>query len=92
MEDTNALQQNSLTIQNELDWLSKLIDNRLDFFFTNEKKKQFVYIPSPNLKDDRSNLSSFIQKDLTDDFERLLIIGVTWARRCRSSQRCSSRA
>ena len=75
MEDTNALQQNSLTIQNELDWLSKLIDNRLDFFFTNEKKKQFVYIPSPNLKDDRSNLSSFIQKDLTDDFERLLIIG-----------------
>jgi AAA+ superfamily predicted ATPase len=75
MENPNILKENSLTIQNELDWISNLIDKRLDYFFTNEAKGQFSYIPSPNLEKDKSNLSVFIKNDLNDDFERLLIIG-----------------
>ena len=75
MEHSNTLKENSITIQNELDWLSDLIDNRLDFFFTSETNSQFTDIPSPDLDEDRSNLSNFIKKELSDDFERLLIIG-----------------
>ena len=45
MENTNTLKENSITIQNELEWLSNLIDNRLDYFFTSEfiefHKKRF---------------------------------------------------
>jgi AAA+ superfamily predicted ATPase len=75
MENTNTLKENSITIQNELEWLSNLIDNRLDYFFTSEPNILFKDIPSPSLEDDHSNLSNFIKKDLEDDFERLLIIG-----------------
>ena len=75
MENTNALKNNSITIQNELNWLSDLIDNRLDFFFSSEEDKQFVSLSSPDLDKDTSNMAAFIKRDLSDDFERLLIIG-----------------
>lgn len=75
MENTNALKNNSITIQNELNWLSDLIDNRLDFFFSSEVDKQFVSLSSPDLDKDTSNMAAFIKRDLSDDFERLLIIG-----------------
>ena len=75
MENTNALKNNSITIQNELNWLSDLIDNRLDFFFSSEVDKSFVYLSGPDLDEDASNMAAFIKRDLSDDFERLLIIG-----------------
>tara|TARA_B110000444_G_scaffold252610_1_gene282187 strand:- start:1 stop:1344 length:1344 start_codon:yes stop_codon:yes gene_type:complete len=71
----DTLKENSFTIQNELNWLSNMIDNRLDFFFSNQENMSFVNIPSPDLDNDKSNLSAFIQKDLKDEFERLLVIG-----------------
>ena len=71
----DILKENSFTIQNELNWLSNMIDNRLDFFFSNQENISFVNIPSPDLYNDKSNLSAFIQKDLKDEFERLLVIG-----------------
>ena len=75
MENTNALKNNSITIQNELNWLSDLIDNRLDFFFSSEVYKSFVSLSGPDLDEDASNMAAFIKRDLSDDFERLLIIG-----------------
>ena len=75
MENTATLKENSLTIQNELNWLSNLIDNRLDYFFSGEANKSFMFISSPNIEEDKSNMAAFIKKDLKDDFERLLIIG-----------------
>ena len=75
MENTNELKNNRITIQNELNWLSDLIDNRLDFFFSSEVDKSFVSLSGPDLEEDASNLAAFIKRDLSDDFERLLIIG-----------------
>ena len=68
MENTNALKNNSITIQNELNWLSDLIDNRLDFFFSSEVDKQFVSLSSPDLDEDTSNMAAFIKRDLSSDF------------------------
>jgi len=75
MINSDLLKENSLTIQNELNWLSNLIDNRLNFFFSTEKGKSFSKGVNPDLNEDSSNMSSFIKKELKDDFERLLIIG-----------------
>jgi len=75
MIEADFLKENSLTIQHELDWLSGLIDERLNYFFSTEKSTDFHRKPSPNLDSDPSNLSRFIKNELSDDFERLLIIG-----------------
>ena len=45
------------------------------FFFSSEVDKSFVSLSGPDLEEDASNMAAFIKRDLSDDFERLLIIG-----------------
>ena len=75
MKNSEFLKENSITIQNELNWLSSLIDNRLDYFFSTKEDKVFIKTTSQNLDSDDSNMSAFIKNELKDDFERVLIIG-----------------
>lgn len=75
MKNSDFLKGNSFTIQNELDWLSALIDARLNYFFSTEESKVLSEVRCPDLHSDQSNMSNFIKNELSDDFERLLIIG-----------------
>ena len=75
MKNSDFLKGNSFTIQNELDWLSALIDARLNYFFSTEESKVLSEVRCPDLDSDHSNMSNFIKNELSDDFERLLIIG-----------------
>ena len=75
MKNSDFLKGNSFTIQNELDWLSARIDARLNYFFSTEESKVLSETPCPDLDSDQSNMSNFIKNELSDDFERLLIIG-----------------
>lgn len=75
MKNSEFLKGNSITIQKELNWLSSLIDNRLDYFFSTKEGKVFIKTDTPDLDSDNSNMSAFIKENLKDDFERVLIIG-----------------
>ena len=57
--DNRKLINNSLTIENELNWFSKLIDNRLNIFF---EKKNNKLISPPILDNDQSNYAVFENK------------------------------
>jgi len=74
MDKSKLLAKNSLTIDKELEWLSSLIDNRLNYFFSTEEDKVLVDVEKPILDKDSSNYAKFIQSELKDDIERLLII------------------
>ena len=74
MDKSKLLAKNSLTIDKELEWLSSLIDNRLNYFFSTEEDKVLVDVEKPILDEDSSNYAKFIQSELKDDIERLLII------------------
>ena len=74
MEVSKFLADNSKTIEKELNWLSALIDRRLNDFFSTDKNIIAEEIKSPNLEYDTSNLARFIKTELKDDLERLLII------------------
>ena len=74
MEVSKFLADNSKTIEKELNWLSALIDRRLNDFFSTDKNIIAEEIKSPNLEYDTSNLARFIKTEIKDDLERLLII------------------
>ena len=63
MKNSEFLKDNSITIQNELNWLSSLIDNRLDYFFSTKEDKVFIKTDTPDLDSDKSNMSNFITSD-----------------------------
>ena len=56
--ENKKLINNSITIENELNWFSKLIDNRLNIFFENKDDKS---IPPPNIENDESNYAIFLK-------------------------------
>ena len=72
MIENKVSKYNSITIENEIKWLSKLIDNRLTSFFT--KKKNINNLSPPILSDDQSLYSNFIKDNALSDIERLILI------------------
>ncbi len=72
MIENKVSKYNSITIENEIKWLSKLIDNRLTSFFT--KKKNINNLSPPILSDDQSSYSNFIKDNALSDIERLILI------------------
>ena len=65
-------EQNAITFQKEMTWLSDQIDRRLEFFFQNIKSKKKPITP-PNLNEDKSNYAYIINKYKADQEERLII-------------------
>ena len=69
--ENKKLINNSITIENELNWFSKLIDNRLNIFF---EKKDDKSIPPPNIENDESNYAIFLKTNSITDLERVILI------------------
>ena len=65
-------EQNAITFQKEMTWLSDQIDRRLEFFFQNIKSKKKPITP-PNLNEDKSNYAYLINKYKADQEERLIV-------------------
>ena len=65
-------EQNAITFQKEMTWLSNHIDRRLEFFFQNIKSKKKPITP-PNLNEDKSNYAYLINKYKADQEERLIV-------------------
>ena len=76
MEIELNFQKNSATIEKELFWLSRLIENRLNLFFesTENKTVEQREILPPSLAQDESLYANFINQYKVDIIERLIII------------------
>ena len=68
---SKKIKDNAFTIQNEINWLITLIDNRLKSFFENT---EFDYISPPNIENDSSNYANFLQENQLSDMERVILI------------------
>lgn len=64
---------NSKTIENELNWLVKLIDYRLEVFFTSSQQMDQPLPNPPDLNTDTSALSRFIETELSPVLERIVL-------------------
>ena len=68
---SKKIKDNAFTIQNEINWLITLIDNRLKSFFENT---EFDYISPPNIENDSSNYANFLKENQFSDMERVILI------------------
>ena len=76
MEIELNFQKNSATIERELLWLSKLVENRLNLFFesTESQTVEQSQILPPSLDQDDSLFANFIKQNDVDIIERLIIV------------------
>jgi len=67
------INKNSIVIENEFNWLKKLIDLRLNYYFKDDDS--FLNIPNaPTLNNDNSNYSKWIIDNKLSDIDRLIIV------------------
>ena len=65
IKNSDASKLNAYTFNNEVEWLTKKIDQRLDLFFEN-KNSDVRDVTPPEIKHDPSNYANFIKTYCTD--------------------------
>ena len=73
IKNSDASKLNAYTFNNEVEWLNKKIDQRLDLFFEN-KNSDVRDVAPPEIEHDPSNYANFIKTYCTDEVERIILV------------------
>ena len=73
IKNSDASKLNAYTFNNEVEWLTKKIDQRLDLFFEN-KNSDVRDVAPPKIEHDPSNYANFIKTYCTDEVERIILV------------------